>query len=896
VTEPVIPVANFYTNYTGSAFAPLAVNFTDTSANLPTAWNWSFGDGATSDKQNPVYVYTAPGSYLVNLTATNVKGEHTYKNATAIVVSGATVPDAAFTANEIASAATSPGPTVAGNAPFTVTFKDTSVVDATTSPATSWLWTFGDGTTSTAQNPPAKTYSTPGTYNVQFTATNSAGFKSAFVQVTVGATQVPVANFEVNDTPSADNGGTWAGFTIIAGGDAVWFNSTSTNGPTSISWTFSDGKTFDTRNVTRTFDTAGTYWVLLSAANTMGSSQKLNQFTVIPRVPDQAPVAKFNMIQEGAATGVSAPTNINVVIPAKVNFTNASTGKPTSFQWFQDGVQFATTENATLSFDTPGTTAITLIVSNADGTSSQSANVIAVAPTQAPTRQFTVDPHSPQTAPATVKFTYTQDLNRPATQWLWNFGDGTTSTDQNPTHQYDTAGTYTIRLTAKNSFGSATSDGVDYVVNPLTAPGAVFDANTYVNGISGPVVSSSALYNPLLGAVTGQAPLTVNFTDVSIPASTAWVWNFGDGTPQATTKSVQHVYTAPGEYDVQLLVTNAAGTTSIFKDNFVVVSAGAPVSDFTATPTSGPAPLTVQFTDISKNGPTAWAWVFGDGTTSTERNPEHVFTAAKTYTVSLTTYNSVGTGTTKTMEITADPLQPPVANFAWTPTTVVAGEPITFTDTSENTPATWQWFFPTRQDLVQNPVPYTFAAAGDYAVTLLVSNDAGFDTETKIITVEAAPTTVTTTTTTPPVADPIVAGFDMNTANGEAPLTVAFTSTSTGPFDELVWAIFCGQTSVATLNGATPSYTFTTAGTYTVALTARNTATGETNTVTKQVTASRTPHRIPSPVGSRPRTTTSAASLTAPRRTRAAPTAPTPSTSRSAAATTTSAGSARASP
>ena len=787
VTDPVTPVASFTTNYTVPAFAPLAVQFTDTSTNLPYAWNWEFGDGKTSDEQNPVNVYNAGGRYLVNLTASNVAGENTYKNTTEIEVLNTTAPDAAFTANDAASVATSPGPFVMGNAPFKVTFADTSIVNATISPAASWLWTFGDGTTSIDQNPPAKTYSTPGEYKVQFTATNGGGFKSAFVTIVVGATQVPVADFTFNESASVDNGGAWAGFDIIAGGDKVWFNSTSTNGPTTTSWIFSDGRTFSTENVPMSFPTAGNFWVLLSVSNSKGSSQKLNQFTVIPRTPDQAPNAGFNMIQEGGVSVVSAPSDITVVIPAKVNFTNDSCGgKPTSFKWVQDGTQFATTENATLSFNKAGTTAITLITTNDDGTDSESANVIAVAPTAAPRDDFTVDPASPQTAPATVKFTYTQDLGRPATEWLWNFGDGTTSTDQNPTHQYDTAGTYTIRLTVKNSFGSDTSDGLDYVINPLTAPGARFQANTYVDGVSGTPHTSNAAYAELLGAIRGQAPLTVNFTDISTPASTAWSWNFGDGTPQATTKDVQHVFTAPGRYNIQLVVTNAAGTTAVFKESWVVVSAGKPISDFTATPTSGPAPLTVKFEDMSENVPTAWTWVFDDGTTSTEQNPEHVFTEARTYTVSLITYNSVGTGTTKTATITAEPLQPPVANFEWAPTPVIAGEPITFTDTSENTPATWQWFFPTRQDLVQSPVPYTFAAAGDYAITLLVSNDAGFDTETKIITVAAAPTPEPTTViTTVPTTEPTtVVTTEVTTVPTTEPTTVVTTEVTTVPTTE----------------------------------------------------------------------------------------------------------------
>jgi PKD repeat protein len=91
------------------------------------------------------------------------------------------------------------------------------------------------------------------------------------------------------------------------------------------------------------------------------------------------------------------------------------------------------------------------------------------------------------------------------------------------------------------------------------------------------------------------------------------------------------------------------------------------------------------------------------------------------------------------------------------------------------------------------------------------------------------------TVTTPP-ADPIVAAFAMNRTTGRAPLAVAFTSTSTGPFDDLVWTVFSGQAPVATLNGTAPAYTFTTAGTYSVALTAKNASTTASDTATRAVT------------------------------------------------------------
>ena len=265
----------------------------------------------------------------------------------------------------------------------------------------------------------------------------------------------------------------------------------------------------------------------------------------------------------------------------------------------------------------------------------------------------------------------------------------------------------------------------------------------------GPWISSDAAYDTTLGAVQGQAPLTVNFTDVSTPASTSWLWSFGDGTT-ATTKNVTHTYAAPGKYSVQLLVTNAAGTNSAFMQNFVVVSQGAPVTDFTATPSTGSMPLTVQFADKSLNAPTAWAWVFGDGATSVSQNPTHTYTEAGEYTVTLTTWNAVGQGTTKTMKITVEALGPSVGDFNWTPEAPIAGEPVTFMDQSTNDPSAWWWII-NGESKDTKDVTYTFAAPGTYTATLLVKNPVmtGWaNPVTKLITVAAPVTTEPTTEVT----------------------------------------------------------------------------------------------------------------------------------------------------
>ena len=101
---------------------------------------------------------------------------------------------------------------------------------------------------------------------------------------------------------------------------------------------------------------------------------------------------------------------------------------------------------------------------------------------------------------------------------------------------------------------------------------------------------------------TGTAPLTVTFTDTSTNTPTSWSWNFGDGST-STTKNPSHAYTSAGTYTVKLTATNSAGSNLFTRTNYITVrsSGGGPVANFVGTPTSGTAPLTVQFTDFSTN-------------------------------------------------------------------------------------------------------------------------------------------------------------------------------------------------------------------------------------------------------------------------------------------------------
>ncbi|WP_141241694.1 PKD domain-containing protein, partial [Methanosarcina spelaei] len=146
---------------------------------------------------------------------------------------------------------------------------------------------------------------------------------------------------------------------------------------------------------------------------------------------------------------------------------------------------------------------------------------------------------------------------------------------------------------------------------------------------------------------SGKAPLNVKFTDTSTGTPAAWKWNFGDGT-SSTQQNPVHKYSKAGTYTVILTVKNAVGSNTVTKTDYIKVTAK-PVAEFSATPTSGKAPLTVAFTDTSTGLPTKWKWNFGDGASSTIQNPKHKYSKAGKYTVTLTVTNAKGSNTiTKT--------------------------------------------------------------------------------------------------------------------------------------------------------------------------------------------------------------------------------------------------------
>ncbi|HPH34881.1 MAG TPA: PKD domain-containing protein [Methanoregulaceae archaeon] len=300
----------------------------------------------------------------------------------------------------------------------------------------------------------------------------------------------------------------------------------------------------------------------------------------------------------------------------------------------------------------------------------------------------------------------------------------------------------------------------------------------------------------------GTVPLTVQFTDLSTNYPYIWSWNFGDGSIVTGINQANpvHVYNTPGVYNVTLYALNSDGVgEKITKLSYVTV-VETPVAHFTATPMSGPAPLFVQFTDMSDGDPYRWAWKFGDGQISDQKNPYFLYKNPGMYQVELTVYNKAGSDTaTKTIEVL---VSPPVAEFTANRTAGDSPLTVRFTDLSMGAPTNWSWKFgDSGSSDEQNPV-YVFSSPGTYGVQLTASNAAGSSTETKNGYIV--------------VGQPIKADFNYTPSNeGQtAPLSVAFSDLSSG--NVLKWNWNFGDAHISTERN--PIHTYPAPGTYTITL------------------------------------------------------------------------------
>lgn len=415
----------------------------------------------------------------------------------------------------------------------------------------------------------------------------------------------------------------------IAGGIplTVQFTDTSTSGTSPIiawAWDFDGDAIIDStdQHPEHVYEIWGQFSVSLTVTTAIGQSTHTE--------PD------FVHVTAGPTAAFSAAPTAGVA-PLTVSFTDDSVpaGAPIvawAWDFDNDGTVDSTDQHPTYVYATAGTYDISLTVTDDNGEQDARTVLAAIIVDALPTAAFSADRTTGYT-PLTVTFT-DESLpgTRPITSWAWDFDNNgsTDSTEQSPMFTYATAGTYTVSLRVATAAGTDTSVRTDYIVATQgVPPTAAFRADR----------------------TTGIMPLTVQFTNESADGTapiTGWLWDFGDGST-STERHPSHTYAVPGRYSVRLSATSGAGADTEYKAEYVQVSPSAsPMADFTAAPTAGSRPLTVQFTDQSLPGTTPisqWQWHFGDGQTSTTPSPAHLYTQPGLYTVSLTVSNDNGSNT-----------------------------------------------------------------------------------------------------------------------------------------------------------------------------------------------------------------------------------------------------------
>ncbi len=227
-----------------------------------------------------------------------------------------------------------------------------------------------------------------------------------------------------------------------------------------------------------------------------------------------------------------------------------------------------------------------------------------------------------------------------------------------------------------------------------------------------------------------SANTIISFTDLSTPPEkiTGWEWDFGDRSPLSKEQNPLYVYTQAGLHPVTLRVFNDIESNISAPKNIKVNM----VADFSVKNETGDSELSVQFIDESLGVPTSWLWDFGDGSTSTEQNPCHMYTKPGQYTVSLTASRESGVGPYTHTEVKKDIVTVCAkADFKGTPRIGCNSVDVQFSDLSKGSPTSWYWDFGDGEDSTEKEPLHTYKSPGIYSVRLTVKSSFNTHTEYK---------------------------------------------------------------------------------------------------------------------------------------------------------------------
>ncbi len=562
----------------------------------------------------------------------------------------------------------------AGCTPITVNFTDKS-----TGGASAWQWDLGNGTTSTLQNP-SVTYFNPGTYTVKLTASGGSGSNTVSKTNFITVYANPTAAFNVS---------TLTGCYPLS----VSFFDQSNAGSGSVAswqWDFGDGNISTDQAPTHIYENTGLFNVTLTVKNSNGCSKTITKPNLIN-------------ISEGVHANFTNTSPNGCALPATINFTNQSSGNNiTSYLWnFGDG-QTSNLANPTHVYTAAGVYTVTLTATNANGCSDVNIkqNQIYIGTAKA-------DFSMPANVCTGNAFGISNN-SLPAVglqSSKWEFSDGTTDTLTNPQKTFTTPGTYTVKVTVDYSGGC--TDNITKTINVLEGPTISFTSNV---------------------AQACKPPFVVTFTNTTV-GGTVVLWDFGDGITSKLANPT-HTYNKLGSFTVKLTAANANGCISTLSIPSFINVGPSKIVRLNNVPMKGCIPYTANFSALLYPvlPGTTYQWNFGDGTTSTQETPSHLYTKEGSYNVKLVI--TTAGGCTDTLLVPAAVMVgiKPQAAFAAEPLKVCPNDPVTFTDLSTGGADNFFWFFGDGGTSPSENPTYLYQDTGYKTVTFIATRSGCSDT------------------------------------------------------------------------------------------------------------------------------------------------------------------------
>ncbi|MDO9257465.1 MAG: PKD domain-containing protein [Bacteroidales bacterium] len=671
-----------------SSCSALPTSFTDQSQGSDgysiIGWSWNFGDPASGSSnisvlQNPQHLFTSNGLYNVTLTTENVLG---CTNTVTQILNITSGPAVDFTL----SSSCSNTPTT-----FNVDANITNIAEIA-----SYLWDFGDGTSTSAAAEPTHVYSQAGYYIVTLTITNTAG-----------CTNISSHSVQIQASPSAQF--TYSG---NCASNLVKFTDKSYNisGEKTVAWAWDFGVGTTTsdisaeQNPSYTYSEAGIYNVTLTVTSASGCTSS----RVIPVTIMAAPQAQFSYLAEPCHNGAVIFKDESVSTPQAII---------TGWYWeFAPGV-YSTSQNPSYIFGTSDTCYdVKLTVTTSNGCTNTQTQKVCIPPGIQLAINYTQACFGETTWFSSALI---QPVGGSITSYSWDFGDPATDFNNqsklaNPEHTFSKPGPYYISLKATDINGCST---IKYMnVNVDLLPNADFSYDG------------------------GECDSLVNFKDLTFGINIIrWTWEFGDGKSKTVdfpeSPNVTHYYTYPGVYPVTLIAQSEAGCIdTIIKTirRTPCIAAAFKVSDPVVC-----VKRTMKFTESSTcQAPIAsWTWYFGDNTsatfTSPQQNVQHTYSVPGNYTVKMVVATQM-VGGLATDTASNQVAVKPAASAAYQWQDVCVGSSTTFdnqTQDNNTTIKSYQWNFgdpgTTADTTSAKQAEYRYDVYGAYDVKLVVTNTLG---------------------------------------------------------------------------------------------------------------------------------------------------------------------------